>query len=57
MDEITDEDVLKKADAGDIAEASEDAAVFNEMKTQPQRFKDGKDFERNVTNDPNHVSG
>ncbi|MBL7744127.1 MAG: hypothetical protein JNN00_11680 [Chitinophagaceae bacterium] len=53
LDEIG-EDVMKKADAGDIAESAEDIVVHNEMKTQSQRFKDGKDFERNINNDASH---
>lgn len=55
MDEIN-PDVKLKADAGDLAEAAEDVVIHNEMKLQPQRFKDGKDFERNVTNDPTHTA-
>jgi hypothetical protein len=54
MDEIGD-DVMKAADAGDLAEGANSAAIHTEMKTQPQRFKDGKAFEKNITNDPAHT--
>lgn len=49
------DDVLKKADAEDFIEMHTDPAINNQVKTRPQQFKDGKDFERNVTNDPTHT--
>ncbi len=53
LDELS-EDVLKAADAGDMAEAAEDAVIHNHMKQQPQPFIDGKRFEKNINNDPAH---
>jgi len=49
-------DVLQKGDPDDIIDLGEDVNTNTYYKTQQQKFKDGKDFERNVTNDPAHKS-
>ncbi len=51
IDGVTD-DVLKAADANDLVNMQSDPAINNLVKTQPQKFIDGKAFERRIVNDP-----
>jgi len=50
LDDIP-EDVMEAAESGDIAQAAESPILHDEMKNQPQQFKDGKTFEKNVNSD------
>ena len=53
IDGVSDE-VLKGANAGDVRDMHTDAAINNQVKTQPQPFLNGTAFEKNIDIDPTH---